>query len=176
MSSSIDRLRSKIDAYVEVFTRTCEEENASMQLAAAFPKEDHSYPCTAETKILDILRPLIFVHWSRILKQIPEPGWKEVCKKIAAIDRMRTKAKAALQAMYTAVERAPVVVVSKSSDEEEVDEDQQHDLAIFEDASDEEEVVLTKRSRQQARPSSPCTQRGIFGRAAIHELLQDDSD
>ena len=173
--SSIDRLRSKIDAYVEVFTRTCEEENASMQLAAAFPKEDHSYPCTAETKILDILRPLIFVHWSRILKQIPEPGWKEVCKKIAAIDRMRTKAKAALQAMYTAVERAPVVV-SKSSDEEELDEDQQHDLAIFEDASDEEEVVLTKRPKQQARPTSPCTNRGLFGRAALHAFMQEDSD
>jgi hypothetical protein len=66
MSTTIDRLRAKIDGYVERF-----EAN------------------TADTKVIDILRPLIFVHWTGMLKQAPEQNWKAVCIMISRIDQAR---------------------------------------------------------------------------------------
>ena len=97
MSTTIDRLRAKIDGYVERF-----EAN------------------TTETKVLDLLRPLIFVHWTGILKQVPEPNWKAACTAISRIDRLKSNG----------------VLEGKAAEEfvAPLDADQIADLNLFEDS------------------------------------------
>ena len=108
MSTTIDRLRAKIDGYVERF-----EAN------------------TAETKVLDMLRPLIFVHWSGMLKQAPEPNWKAVCIMISRIDQARLG--------------ISDVFVGDVAQESVLDADQIADLNLFQDSdSDIYDAELNK--------------------------------
>ena len=133
---SIDRLRSKIDAYVQQYETILEEESASKQLRGAFPNEDHS---TAGIKVLELLRPLIFVHWTQILHQTPEPAWKQVCTTIASIDNMRRR-KAAKNNMTEAVKSVfnPPVVE---------DADQAADLFLFMDTEEEPDHNVREENR-----------------------------
>jgi hypothetical protein len=143
MPTNIDRLRTKIDAYIELFHRIHDEENASKQLAKAFPNEDHAYPCTAETKVLDTLRPLIFEHWTKILHQIPEPGWRHVCTTITTIDRMREKAKKAAGKD----EEEEETIMKKRFITATADEDELADLLTLCDSEDEEDSPVVKRQK-----------------------------
>lgn len=74
---TIERLRAKINSYIELFNRIRENDPNG----------------TSDARILETLRPLIMIHWSKILHQIPEDSWKDVCIEIVKIDKARDKAK-----------------------------------------------------------------------------------
>ena len=78
-SPTTDRLREKINSYIELLNRIRADEGV-----------DHG---TTDANVLEILRPLIFVHWNKILRLVPENDWKDVCVEISKIDKMREKAK-----------------------------------------------------------------------------------
>jgi hypothetical protein len=142
MPTNIDRLRTKIDSYIALLQRVRDEEHASKQLAKAFPNEDHAYPCTAETKVLDTLRPLIFEHWTKILHQIPEPGWKHACTTIASIDRMREKAKRGV-----GKEEEEETIMKKRFITAPTNEDELADLLTLCDSEEEEDSPVVKRRK-----------------------------
>ena len=76
---TIERLRAKINSYIELFNRIRENGDD--------PND------TSDARVLETLRPLILIHWSKNLMQIPEDSWKDVCVEIVKIDKARDKAK-----------------------------------------------------------------------------------
>jgi hypothetical protein len=132
---SIDRLRSKIDAYVERF----ETIRASQQLCDVSPNDDYF----AETKVLDILRPLIFVHWTKMLHQIPDPAWKEVCTTIAAIDNHKRRKMAARATVAEEMDHALEMMFNTTTaypvfNAEAEDADETADLLLFAESDDDD--------------------------------------
>jgi hypothetical protein len=136
--SSIDRLREKIESYVELLNRIRSGECS-----------DHD-----DAKVLEILRPLIFIHWRKQLRQVPEAGWKDVCVEIAKIDKARDQAnksmdwKMALQQQQEEDDRcaaealvAEFEAAEKLAAEEAIlkggFDDQNADLLFFHSLSDE---------------------------------------
>ena len=128
-----ERLRSKIDAYVQhlecIWNAAADDSNS-----------------VDELRTLDVLRDL-FVHWKSGMGQsISDAGWKKVKHEIDGIDRMRRLA----NKTGGGIMGAPVPLSGNKQKLEfdhsptvydfgELDADQQHDLLLFHEHSSDEE-------------------------------------
>jgi hypothetical protein len=136
-----DRLRSKINAYVQRFE---EIRNALNSHQLLHPQE--ACPNSVEElSTLDTLRDL-FVHWGVGMGQsISDKSWVKVWNEIESIDKMRLEVNDGGGGVLAApvpllwrkrksgIESTPIV-----EDYTALDPDQQHDLAVFEQSSGEE--------------------------------------
>jgi len=198
-SFTIDRLREKINSYVELLNQIRKEEDASS---------------TADTKVLDILRPMIFTHWSSILRLAPEPEWKDVCVEIRRIDKKKDQTKnylkilalrqqeeddrraaEALAAQMEAEDRKAAEALAAEMEEADrkaaqafaakvmdnpMDDDQVADLLLFQEDSDAESAASSSNKRSnEPSPPSPCVLRRRLTRntrANMHAWVNDEED
>ena len=162
--SGTERLRSKIDGYVERLERIREDVSACHELAKAFPEEDHSYPHPgAEARTIDCLRDL-FMHWTTLLHlQITEESWIKAHNIILAVDRMRVKT----MNKFKRLEESSMTNIPP------LDADEQHDLFIFE----EEESPIPRKNAKQVKQIDHLLDRLDGPTTAIHRwFMEEDED
>jgi hypothetical protein len=138
-----DRLRSKIDACMQ---NLADIRTAQAEYQLTHPGED--YPnSVAELRSLDILRDL-FRHWENGMSQrVSDASWVKVYREINSIDQVRREMNLgygdALGAPSTYFERKrkqeEVGTTSFVCEYEALDADQQHDLALFQGQSSDDE-------------------------------------
>ena len=175
-TATIARLEEKIESYIALLDDVQNEEG---KLKAPPDENDPKYhwKCgRSEIKLLEILQPLIFNHWVKILKLTPKASWKHACTLIEKIqgyrDRMNGVAKKKVTAAVWEDYSFLMCDVVDFPKEKKLDKDQEADLFIFDDDEEEEEEITYKRIRPS--PPSPCCGHPRVDPTLLHSFLFDD--